>query len=131
MAPKILVVDDEEAPRLAHTGALERAGYSVTHAASGGDALRQVLSDPPDLVVLDLMLPDVHGVELAGAIRAVAGTARMPMVVVTGFSDAAADLDPKRFGASCVLTKPVTDDELTGAVAHCLTSTVDTAPTNR
>jgi CheY-like chemotaxis protein len=131
MSRKILVVDDEEVPRMAHTSALERAGYSVSHAVNGGDALREVLRDPPDLVVLDLMLPDVHGVELAGAIRAVAGTARMPVVVVTGFSDAAADLDPKRFGAECVLIKPVTDDELRSAVEHCLTSGVDTAPTSR
>ena len=116
---------------MAHAGALERAGYTVTRAANGAEALRQVLQDPPDLVVLDLRLPDVHGVELAGAIRAVAGTSRMPMVVVTGFSNDSADLDPERFGARCVLTKPVTDGELCSAVEHCLTSVVDTSPTNR
>ena len=131
MPQKILVVDDDETPRMAHVEALEGAGYQVGHAANAGDALRKVLEEPPDLVVLDLMLPDANGVELAGAIRAVAGTSRVPMVVVTGFSDAAADLDPKRFGAQCVLMKPVTGDELRSAVARCLTSSVDTAPTSR
>ena len=119
MSVRILVVDDETEQRNALVRALAGAGYHVDEAVDAGDALRHSLRAPPDLVVLDLRLPDATGVELAGALRAVSATRRTPIVVVTAFTDAADQLDPKRFGAECVLTKPVSDDDLRAAVARC------------
>ena len=119
MSARILVVDDETEQRGAIARALEADGYEVDEAVDAGDALRHSLRAPPDLVVLDLRLPDASGVELAGALRAVCATRRTPIVVVTAFTDAAEQLDPKRFGAECVLTKPVSDDDLRAAVSRC------------
>ena len=119
---RVLVVEDDPSQRAAFVKALASSGYTVSHAAAGGDALRSVLAQRPDVVLLDLMLPDAHGVEVAGAIRSVAGSTRMPIVVVTAHTDAAEQLDPSRFGAECVLTKPVGDEQLVSAVRHCLGS---------
>ena len=119
MAGRVLVVDDDAAQRAAFASALAQGGYTVEQATEAGEAMRKALADPPDVVVLDLVLPDAHGVELAGAFRAVTPTRRTPIVVVTAYTDAAERLDPKRFGADCVLTKPVTDDQLRAAVERC------------
>ena len=120
MSQRILVVDDDAEQRAELVRILAKAGYTVAHAADAADALRKVLYQAPELVVLDLRLPDASGVELAGAIRAVAGTTRMPLVVVTAYRDKAEELDPKRFEAECVLTKPVSAEQLQTAVARCL-----------
>ena len=118
---RILIVDDEAAQRASLARALTEGGFTIEEAADAGEALRRSLRDPPDLIVLDLRLPDASGVELAGAFRAVSGTRRTPIVVVTAYTDAAAELDPKRFGAECVLTKPVSDEDLRAAVRRCFT----------
>jgi len=122
---RILVVDDDAEQRAELVGILAKAGYTVGQASDAADALRKVLEDPPQLVVLDLRLPDASGVELAGAIRAVAGTTRMPLVVVTAYRDAIEELDPRRFGAECVLTKPVSAPDLHAAVERCAQRTVE------
>ena len=116
------MVEDDPDERAAFAEVLTQSGYSITQAAGGADAVRNVLDQRPDVVVLDLRLPDAHGVEVAGAIRAVAGSTRMPIVVVTGYADAAEQLDPKRFGAECVLIKPVPGEDLRAAVERCLAS---------
>jgi CheY-like chemotaxis protein len=119
---QLLVVDDDAEQRAAFVRVLSRVGYVVEDASTGNEALQKVLAEPPDLVVLDLVLPDAHGVEVAGAIRAVAGSTRMPIVVVTAYTDAAEQLDPRRFGAECVLAKPVQDEQLLSAIERCLAS---------
>ena len=127
MARRVLVVDDNGEQRATFARALADGGYAVEQAADAGEALRKALEAPPDVVVLDLVLPDAHGVEAAGAFRAMTRTRRMPIVVVTAYTDAAEQLDPKRFGAECVLTKPVSDDELRAAVERCLVPAGDDA----
>lgn len=122
VSARVLVVEDDPETRLALAEVLAQSGYSITQASGGSDAVRSVLDERPDVVVLDLRLPDAHGVEVAGAIRAMAGSTRMPIVVVTGHTDAAEQLDPKRFDAECVLIKPVRDEDLLAAVARCLAS---------
>jgi CheY-like chemotaxis protein len=121
------VVDDNGEQRATFARALADGGYAVEQAADAGEALRKALEAPPDVVVLDLVLPDARGVEVAGAFRAMTRTRRMPIVVVTAYTDAAEQLDPKRFSAECVLTKPVSDDELRAAVERCLVPAGDDA----
>ena len=122
---RVLVVDDDALQRAAMVSTLAKSGYTVVQATAGAEALRRVLDEPPDVIVLDLRLPDLHGVQVAGAIRAVAPTRRMPIVVVTAFPEEVARLDPKLFGAECVLEKPVEESLLRDAVARCLVSPVD------
>src|SRR5918912_1209520 len=66
---RILVVEDEASIASFVSLYLKNAGYSVTTAASGGEALQHVAVGPPALIVLDLMLPDVDGIELCRRIR--------------------------------------------------------------
>ena len=127
--PRLLVVDDDATQRTALLRILADGGYTVMLAADATEALRKVLAEPPDLVVLDLRLPDASGVELAGAIRSMAGTTAMPLVVVTAYVGDAGALDPARFGASCVLTKPVTTEQLLTTVQHCLVKSTSSEPT--
>jgi two-component system response regulator (stage 0 sporulation protein F) len=64
MGKKILLVDDEEGIHLLYGEALVDEGYAVVSAYSGSDALRKFADDPPDLVILDIKLPDMNGVEV-------------------------------------------------------------------
>src|SRR5687767_3737024 len=67
--PAVLVVDDTEANRDALSRRLERKGYSVTTAADGAEALRQLAERPFDLVILDVMMPGMSGLEVLEQIR--------------------------------------------------------------
>ena len=97
--------------------ALMLAGFAVHDVSVGIDALRYIELDPPDLVVLDLMLPDISGMVVRQEIAAHAHTARIPIVIVTG-----ATIDLSAQHVACVLRKPVTSDELVRVVSSCLTS---------
>jgi CheY-like chemotaxis protein len=66
---RILVVDDDEAGRYLKTHTLRRHGYTVAEAALGKDALRMVEADPPHLVLLDVKLPDISGLEVCRRIK--------------------------------------------------------------
>lgn len=82
--PLILAVDDEESIRTIIEGQLIDAGYRVATAGSGSSALDLIESTPPDLVVLDLILPDMHGTEVILKMKSVATSRRIPIVVITG-----------------------------------------------
>jgi DNA-binding response OmpR family regulator/nitrogen-specific signal transduction histidine kinase len=71
----ILVVDDDDSGRYASSRALRRAGYEVIEAATGAEALRLVAADRPDLVVLDVRLPDINGLEVSSRIKSTPDTA--------------------------------------------------------
>ncbi len=107
---RILVVDDDDAIRAALRRALALAGYQPVLAASGDDALRIVRDDPPDLVVLDVMMPGIDGVETLRRLRA--ADSDLPVVMLTArdaVADRVAGLDA---GADDYLVKPFATDEL-------------------
>jgi CheY-like chemotaxis protein/anti-sigma regulatory factor (Ser/Thr protein kinase) len=79
----VLVVDDEEPNRTWLAQVLESAGYTVTLAAGGADAIRVALSGQMDLVLLDLMMPDVTGFDVVEALRANEATRAIPIMVLT------------------------------------------------
>jgi len=104
----ILIVDDEPEMRDMLAQVFSRAGAQVVTAASGGEALRQFQACPPDLVVLDLMLPDMDGLETCARLRQVAN---VPVVMLTALSrdqDMVAGLDC----ADDYITKPVSAEVL-------------------
>lgn len=115
--PRVLVVDDREPARYARARRLREAGYEVMEAATGKDALATVAEAVPDLVVLDVDLPDVHGFEACRAIKQLPATAHVPVLEVSavfvGREDRLAGL---RSGADWYLVEPVDDHEL---VATC------------
>lgn len=112
MKPRILVVDDEpDALELAELN-LRNAGFAVLLAANGTDALKQARKHKPDLIVLDIMLPEVDGLEVCKTLRADPGTAGIPVLLLTA---KAAEIDRVlglELGADDYVTKPFSPREL-------------------
>lgn len=110
--PKILVVDDEpEAVELVEFN-LKQAGYSVVTAADGAEALAKARTAQPSLIVLDLMLPEVDGLEVCKMLRRDPATASIPIVMLTA---KAAEIDRVlglELGADDYITKPFSPREL-------------------
>jgi DNA-binding response OmpR family regulator len=110
--PKILVVDDEpEAVELVEFN-LKQAGYAVTTAADGAEALKKARAQIPDLIVLDVMLPEMDGFEICKTLRLDPATARVPILMLTA---KAAEIDRVlglELGADDYLTKPFSPREL-------------------
>ena len=104
----ILNVDDYEASRYARTQMLERAGFEMIEAGTGAEALRLTAERRPDLVLLDVNLPDMDGFEVCRRLRAQQSTMTVPIVHIsaTFLSDKAADLAYEG-GADSYLTDPV------------------------
>jgi two-component system phosphate regulon response regulator PhoB len=108
----ILVVEDEAPVRDVLRFSLERAGYLVEGAASGRSAMRELDNYVPDLIVLDVGLPDVDGLELLHSWRREERTRAMPVIIVTGRGDERDRVNGLRAGADDYVTKPFSRDEL-------------------
>jgi DNA-binding response OmpR family regulator len=117
---RILVVEDD--PDIAHliTRYLERAGFSVTSLASGRDTLTVLTEHPPDLVVLDLMLPEVSGLEICRVARANEATAGIPIIMLTARAEEAERIAGLEVGADDYIAKPFSPDELVARVRALL-----------
>jgi two-component system KDP operon response regulator KdpE len=107
--PDILIVDDEEQIRRLLRFALEEAGYSVRDADSGRLALGEIALHAPDLVILDLGLPDTHGTDVVRALRPICSAPVLVLSVVGNERGKIAALDA---GADDFLTKPFSGGEL-------------------
>lgn len=103
----MLVIDDHEDSRTIVRLVLEHAGCEVSEAATGPDGLRVALANPPDVILVDIVLPQMDGWELSRRLRANAATSRAYIVAVTALADA--DTHERTIAAGCdsVLTKPV------------------------
>jgi two-component system KDP operon response regulator KdpE len=106
---RILVVDDEPAIRRTLQTNLAARGYEVTAVETGEEALRQVEEIPPDLVLLDLMLPGMSGLDVCGAIRA---ESSVPILVLSARGEERAKVRALDLGADDYVTKPFGMDEL-------------------
>ncbi|MFB7591083.1 response regulator transcription factor [Streptomyces sp. NPDC056169] len=106
---RILVVDDDPTVAEVVTGYLERAGFAVEHAADGFDAVRRSGERRPDLVVLDLMLPGLDGLEVCRRLRA-AGP--VPVIMLTARGDEEDRITGLEVGADDYVTKPFSPREL-------------------
>jgi len=125
---RVLVVDDEPQLLRALSINLRARKYDVHTAATGADALRVAASDPPDLVILDLGLPDMDGTEVVAGLR---GWTSVPILVLSGRTDSADKVDALDAGADDYVTKPFGMDELLArlrAMARRGTKGVDDQP---
>ncbi|HTU01180.1 MAG TPA: response regulator [Candidatus Sulfotelmatobacter sp.] len=119
-APKrVLVVEDDAALQTTLAQFLETSGYRVESVGTGADALAALSARRPDLIVLDLSLPDVSGHELLGQIRGSAETRALPVLILTGLSEEEARA-AVRHGADDFLTKPFSPTVLLGVVQGLL-----------
>ena len=106
---RVLVVDDEPQILRALTINLRARHYDVITAATGADALASAAAHPPDLVILDLGLPDLDGVDVVRGLR---GWCTAPIIILSGRTDSADKVDALDAGADDYLTKPFGVDEL-------------------
>jgi PAS domain S-box-containing protein len=105
---RILVVDDNEAGRYATGRLLRQAGYDVIEAGTGNDALRRVSEELPDLVLLDVRLPDINGVEVCGRIKASPATASTPVLQMSAsLADAGSKVAALDGGADAYISTPI------------------------
>ena len=107
---RVLVVDDEPLQRELMAGFLRKHGLDVAVAASGGEALARFRQEPFDLVLTDQRMPDLSGVELLAAVRAI--TPEAAVIVVTAYGTIETAVSAIKAGAADYLAKPVNLDEL-------------------
>ena len=121
MDQTILIIDDDEGIRSVFSRFLSSKGYKVDCAADGLKGLQKIESDPPDLVVTDIMMPEADGLEVVMALRKREHT--IPIIAISGGMHAAPmDFLPmaKKFGAGKVLYKPLELKDLLSAIEEML-----------
>ena len=125
MPKKILAVDDEKhIVRLIQVN-LERAGYQVVTAFDGVEALKKVQEENPDLVVLDVMMPQMDGFETLKNLKANPQTRNIPVIMLTAKAQDADVFRGWQSGVDCYLTKPFNPLELLTFVKRIFESLED------
>lgn len=116
----ILIVDDEKINVALFAAQLKAASYSTMSANSGEEALRMVESRPPDLILLDVMMPGMSGFDVAMKLKSSAETRNIPIIMVTALDARESCLKALEAGVEEFLTKPVTQAELLMRVRNLL-----------
>jgi DNA-binding response OmpR family regulator len=120
MTKRILAVDDEPRVLMMLRRRLETAGYLVSTAQEGVDALRKVRDEKPDLIVLDLILPGMNGYEICARLKGDAQYRHIPVLVLTARSQEQDAAEGKRVGADAYMTKPYDGDRFLAKVNELL-----------
>lgn len=105
MSTRVLLVEDDRFLRRAAEAMLRRHGYDVLAAADGEEGLRLALAAPPDVVLLDLVMPRLPGLEVLAALRADARTAHVPVIVLTNLGQDSDIERASRAGATAYFIK--------------------------
>jgi CheY-like chemotaxis protein/MinD-like ATPase involved in chromosome partitioning or flagellar assembly len=108
----VLVVDDDRNLTKLLDFALQQAGFAVTIARDGTEGLVMAKARPPDVAVVDVMMPGVHGYELCRRLRTYPGTAHCRIIILTARSQPIDEKEGIKAGADLFVSKPVTPDEL-------------------
>ena len=112
MKPIILVVDDEDETRLMLRILLELKGFQVEEAVDGLDALRKVGDINPDVMVLDVMMPNMDGITVCKKLRCEPETEDLPIIMLSGKTHLNADVEGLAAGANFYMHKPVNIQQL-------------------
>ncbi|MGV8921135.1 MAG: EAL domain-containing protein [Pseudomonas sp.] len=108
----ILIVDDDPQARKLLDMLLQHQGYHIRMACSGEEALQIVKDHPPDLILLDVMMPGMDGFQVASQLKANSDTSNIPIIMLTALNDHAARLEGLAAGAEEFVSKPVDQAEL-------------------
>jgi DNA-binding response OmpR family regulator len=130
----VLVVDDEPFIADMITTYLGMKGYEVRGANTGQDGLTLIPLEKPDILLLDLMLPDIDGFEVCERVRAMPEFARLPVLVISARIDPQSRARAERVGADGYLTKPIKMPVLLAEVERLLSAppgAADLNPANR
>ena len=108
MSKRILVVEDRDESRTILVAILKQfCGYETIEAANGAEAIEKALSEKPDLILMDLDLPDISGMEAAKAVKGNPNTAHIPIVAQTAWSSRQWKGRVLRLGMADYLEKPI------------------------
>jgi DNA-binding response OmpR family regulator len=116
----VLIADDDADILLLVRAVLERSGHEVVGASDGAEALASVRARKPDLVVLDIAMPEVDGLEVLRRLRADPTTSELPVVLLSARAQEADVVRGFAIGASAYLKKPFSPRELSEHVAELL-----------
>ncbi|RYG68630.1 response regulator [bacterium] len=131
MAKRILAVDDEKhILRLVQIN-LEKAGYDVVTASNGREAVEAVRSEHPDLIVMDVMMPEMDGFEALKILKADDATSSIPVVMLTAKAQDADVFQGWQSGADLYLTKPFNPMELLTFVRRILDAQSETEKSDK
>jgi CheY-like chemotaxis protein len=115
-SPRVLVVDDDASVRTLVEHILRRKGFIVTTAGGGIEALDQAQAGSFDLILLDVMMPDLDGKEVCARLKASLATAEIPVVFFSALDDPATRSECLALGAADFLTKPIWPADLVDRV---------------
>ncbi len=121
MARKVLVVDDEPGICDLVCLNLESEGYEVTCANSGHEAMEKIKREHPDLIVLDIMMPEIDGWEVLSHLKADPATSGIPVILLSAKSEEVSKLLGFKLGADDYVTKPFSVKELTARIGIAIT----------
>lgn len=123
---RILVADDDPAVVELVRVNLEVHGYEVITAENGVEAVRKAVTDKPDLIILDIMMPEVDGYEVIRTLKEAPETDQIPIVVLTAYASETGAVVSWMEGADGYLAKPFNPEELLMVVERMLTSAEET-----
>ena len=112
MTLKVLVVDDDEMTLRIVQAALTKAGFEVFSGHNGREAFQQITKHKPDLLILDVLMPDINGFEICARLRQNPETAKMPIMMLTSLDTVEEKVKGFQAGADEYLPKPFSPDEL-------------------
>jgi CheY-like chemotaxis protein len=118
MGKKILIIEDHSDARRVFRMILCYAGHDTSEAENGSEAIRKTLAEAPDLILMDLSLPDVSGFELARTIKENPETTKIPIVACSGWSHGDMETEAQKVGVVEYLTKPFASTELLKAIGR-------------
>jgi CheY-like chemotaxis protein len=111
-SPRVLIVEDDPETRRFYMGVLEGVGFVVEQAHNGLQALDKALVQTPDLVLTDIAVPGLDGIDLCRQLRADPRTRDVPVLAITGYDDRHYDDRAIEAGANRILIKPLRPDVL-------------------
>ncbi len=120
LTQSVLIVDDEPMARTLLRLMLVRAGFNVSEAEDGFDALEKVQASQPDIILLDVMMPGMDGFSVCEELRQRKETSKLPIIMLSAKTDLDSINKGLRVGATKYLTKPISPEDLTRHVNDVL-----------
>ena len=117
---KILVVDDSPTEIHQSKAMLEKMGHEVITAGNGRDGVKMAISEQPDVVLMDIVMPDMNGFQATRQIARGADTKHIPVIIVSSKNQETDKVWGQRQGAKGYITKPVDTDELVTVMRECM-----------